>query len=642
LKKTFLILFFFVTVFGQNKFDSVLESIKNKPDSAQINTLNNFCWRYRNINPDLALKAAELALQLGEKTNDKINKSKTLGYLSVIYRDRGEYQKSLNMCQIGLDLASSINDWKQKGYSYNNMASVYRLMGNYPLALETNYKGLQIFEEHNNQEGTAFCNYNIGIIYLRQENYKKALEFFEKTVTIRKQLKDKDGEAKALSRIAELYVETGDYSRSLTIYGAVENVYNEMNDLKSVMNVWMGRAYVYEKLKEYNKALAESKRALVNSKSFNDVEGVVRNSSLIGLLYGRLGQFGEGKKYFDQAMVLSAKTNSSFLRISFLENITKFYELQGDFKNAYKFLEIHNSYKDSIEQKQRSSVVVEVEAAYLTNRQEKEKELLERDLAHQKNVMTYWIFALMLIVAVFIIIAILYNAQRKANAIKDKLFGIIAHDLKNPFSILMTASQILTNKDWQISQKEKEQYLDMIASSSKKTYALLENLLFWSRSQRKGLALAPRMLELQEAVDDTINLVMDQAEQKKIALQNKVDIECRVYVDEEVLKLVIRNLVTNSIKFTQPGGKIIINAYLEKSKYVVLIEDDGVGMPKEKADKIFEFKSSKTSFGTKGEKGTGLGLLICKEFIEKSGGKIWVISEIDKGTKFFFTVPAGK
>ena len=642
MKTLFLILFLFSYLPAQNKFDSVLESMKNKPDSAQITVLNNFCWRYRNIDPALAIKAGELALKLCDESNNKAGKSKTLGYLSTIYRDRGDYQKAMNLTLESLDLSIAGTDWKQTGYAYNNMASIYRLMGNYPLALETNYKGLKIFDEHNFLEGIAFCKYNIGLIYLRQANFKKALEYFEKTVSIRKKIGDKNGEAKALSRIAELYVEWENYSRAISIYNEVESVYNDINDVKSLMTVWMGRALVFEKLNDFNGALAESKKALANANSFNDAEGVIRNNCVIGLLYAKQGKYDEGLKCFNKIKDMALNSSSSFLRLNFLESISKFYSYEKDYNNAYKYLSMYNLFKDSIEQRQKNSVIAEVEASYLTNKQVKEKELIQNDLEHQKKLMIYWIVILFVFLIVIVVIVFLYNAQRKANAIKDKLFGIIAHDLKNPFSILMNASQILTDKEWQITQQERDQYLEMIASSSKKTYTLLDNLLFWSRTQIKKISLNPKVIDLYEVLLNTIDLANDQAINKNILIENKVLPACNIFADEEVIKLVVRNLITNAIKFSNPGGVIIINAYRENSKCVVLVEDNGIGIPKEKLDKIFDLGNQKISFGTKGEKGTGLGLLICKEFIENSGGKIWVISEVNKGTKFFFTIPVLK
>lgn len=642
MKKIFLLFITCSIIFAQNKLDTLLDSIKNQPDSTQINTLNQFSYRYRNINPELAIKAANMSIKICEKIGDKVHHAQALSYLSVIYRDEGEYSKSLDLINQSLHLAKSVNDWVEVGYSYNNFGAIYRLMGNYPLALENTYKGLQIFEEHKFMPGYAFCCYTIGLVYLRQGNLKKANEYFELAYNIRIDLKDKDGAAKALSRIAEVHFEQGELKDALDNYNKVELAYSELNDLRSVISVWMGRASVYEKLKQYDKALIERKKALIQSRSFDDVDGVVRNSSMIGIVLGRTGNFSEGKRYLDSALTLSRKVNSSFLRLTSLKNSIEFYELQNDFKNAYKYSKLYNSYKDSLERKENSSVIAEVESAYLTNKKEKEKELLQKDLEYERKVIAYWIIALVLLIGITIVIILLYTSQRRANAIKDKLFAIIAHDLKNPFGILMNASEILTDKEWTITQEEKDQYLEMIASSSKKTYSLLENLLFWSRSQKQGIKLSPDNLELKDLIDDTINLLIDQANQKQIELQNNVSASSVVYADREVIKLIIRNLISNAIKFTQPMGKIIVTAYKEKSRYFVSIEDNGVGMPKEKADKIFELSNNKSSYGTAGEKGTGLGLLICKEFVERSGGKIWVLSEVEKGTKFLFTIPVNK
>ncbi len=648
-KKLLIILLLASALTAQNKLDTLLKGIANLPDSAQIKQLNNFCWKYRNIDSKLAIQAAELSLKICDNIGDLKNKSKVLGYLSVIYRDQGEYEKSLELCNIGKELAISINDKEQIGYANNNIATIYRLMGNYPLALDYMYAALKNFDEINDKAGHGYCTYNIGLVYLRQKNYRKALQFFNETVKIREEIIDKDGKAKALGRIAEVKVELGEYNEALKIYKTIEIAYEELGDRKSIITVEMGIAKIYEATNNYNAALIERLNALKGSKEFNDVDGVITNSSMIGALYSRLGNFSKGKEFLDSAYALSQRVNSSFLKLISLKSLGEFYELQKDFKNAYLFTKKYNLLKDSVEEKENSSVVSEVEAAYQTNKKEREKELLQKDLELQKKLVTYWVIASIVFIVVAVVIIFLYYSIKRANgklkelnALKDKFFTIIAHDLKNPFNVLIGYSDILTDKEWELSVKEREDFIEVIAKTSKRTYSLLENLLYWARSQTNRLSLSPNRINLKEALEDTIGLLATQAAQKGISLEVDIDDNSFALVDPDTLKLVTRNLLSNAVKFTHKDGTVLLKAERENSFWKICIEDNGVGINEENLKKLFGLDSVISAEGTGGEKGTGLGLLVCKEFIEKSGGKIWATSIIDKGTKFYFTIPVSE
>jgi PAS domain S-box-containing protein len=226
-----------------------------------------------------------------------------------------------------------------------------------------------------------------------------------------------------------------------------------------------------------------------------------------------------------------------------------------------------------------------------------------------------------------------------ANATKDKFFSIIAHDLRSPFNSIIGFSELLLDEDSVLDPKQKDHIVKLIAESSKNTFNLLENLLNWSRSQTGNIQFKPDYQNLKKLINDTFVLAESIAKQKNIRLSNIVDSDIVVYVDENMLKTVLRNLISNAIKFTSKDGNVKVLVTKKQKNVNVSVIDSGIGIKKEKLQTIFNEVNFETTLGTENEKGHGLGLLLCKEFIEKHGSKIIVESEEGMGSNFSFTLP---
>lgn len=228
------------------------------------------------------------------------------------------------------------------------------------------------------------------------------------------------------------------------------------------------------------------------------------------------------------------------------------------------------------------------------------------------------------------------------NATKDRFFSIIAHDLRSPFTGIIGFSEILKADSRNLDVREIEEYSGVINSAASQTLRLLENLLDWARIQQGQFPFIPRQLILNELIKDALVLPSESARQKNIAIRNLVPRDTIIYADENMIMTLIRNLVSNAVKFTHQGGWIEISAKSSGNEIKVSVRDNGTGIEKENQETIFRIDSNMTSRGTGNEKGTGLGLILCKEFVEKHNGTIWVESEPGKGSEFIFTVPAGK
>ena len=229
---------------------------------------------------------------------------------------------------------------------------------------------------------------------------------------------------------------------------------------------------------------------------------------------------------------------------------------------------------------------------------------------------------------------------KELNATKDKFFSIIAHDLKSPFNSIVGFSNLLAEQMREKNYDDVEKFAGIIEKSSYRAMDLLMNLMEWSLSQTGRMEFNPEYFEMISLIKEVILLFDDIAGQKKISVNtNKLPANSLVFADKAMINTILRNLISNAIKFTHPGGMITISVEEKESKLIVSVSDNGVGISKEDCGKIFRIDESYSSSGTENENGTGLGLILCKEFVQKHGGKIWVESEVGKGSTFYFSLP---
>ncbi len=228
---------------------------------------------------------------------------------------------------------------------------------------------------------------------------------------------------------------------------------------------------------------------------------------------------------------------------------------------------------------------------------------------------------------------------KKLNADKDKLFSIIGHDLKNPFFVISSYAEILNEDYDHLSNDEKLNFIKVIGETSHFAHKLLENLLEWARSQTGKIEYKPEPLQLKKMINNSVQLLSSQAQKKNIKLSAEVNPAFMVNADKNMLDTVLRNLIANAIKFTREDGTVEIFASEAGKNIQITVADTGIGLSDEDKEKLFRIDVNNSEIGNSKEKGTGLGLILCKEFVEKHGGKIWVDSKVGKGSEFKFTIP---
>lgn len=231
---------------------------------------------------------------------------------------------------------------------------------------------------------------------------------------------------------------------------------------------------------------------------------------------------------------------------------------------------------------------------------------------------------------------------KELNATKDKFFNIIAHDLKNPFTSLLGSTEILFQNIAKIDNEKIRELAVILNESAKGGYSILQNLLDWSRSQTGLLKVNPERVNLSELINDNILNLQFLATNKEINLHSEAGRDIFIFSDENMINTILRNLLSNSVKFTRRGGEVIVRTVMKPDEVIVTVKDDGIGIAQENLEKLFRIDTKFSMPGTDKEQGTGLGLKLCKEFVEKQGGKIWVESIADKGSEFKFSIPVNK
>lgn len=240
---------------------------------------------------------------------------------------------------------------------------------------------------------------------------------------------------------------------------------------------------------------------------------------------------------------------------------------------------------------------------------------------------------------------LIHNSYELEKAIqaKDKFFSIISHDLKSPFQGFIGLTEMMSREDGSVKSEEFPKFSKVMHESAETVYKLLENLLEWAQMQKGDIIFNPTYFYIAEPLHQIIVGVKERAAQKGITLINEISEEVKVYGDEKMISAVLRNLISNAVKFTRRGGSIIIsNDILENNRVRITVEDSGIGIPANDLKRLFKIEEKVSSHGTDGEASTGLGLLLCKEFVAKNGGKIWAESEVGLGSKFFFTIPSNE
>ena len=637
----FLLAATFLSVNSQSK-DSLLNSLSQLSPGQQVEQLIDMAWKNRSSDPSIALEYGQKALDICNN-NELKKQPEILNILGVVYRNIGELETSYEHYKEALKLATEYSDSSQVAYSNNNIGGYYRLIGSYSKAIEYMLQAMRVFERIGDKQGVGFCAINIGILFRRQDEYDKARQYLNRTIEIRQELNDRQGLALALNQIAEIDFQEKKYDKAKENYEDLLEIYKEINEEKGIAAVYAGLGGVYFQMKKYYIALDYRTKALSIDRKINNKYGVITNLTNLGNIFTQLRNFTEAEKNLSEALQFVREAGYLDLEMDVYKSFSNLALAKKDYKNAFEFHQKKDIIRDSLFNEEKVEIITDFTTAYESDKKELENSILKKDIEYEKVLRYSFIIILFLIIILGGVNWRRIRSHKKANKLlkelnitKDKFFKILAHDLKNPFNTIMGYSEILIEDFNEMKEDEKLQLIKDMNNSSKKLYRLLENLLRWVDTQSGTLQLRPMKINLYEAVEEVLNLFYHVAADKELKVINTISKEQIVFIDENSLNFILRNLFNNAIKYSRKSGAIVWGVEDPGGDEIILsLKDEGIGIKEEDQYKIFNLEKIHSTLGTENEAGTGLGLVLVKEFIEKNGGKIWFETEAGKGTTFF-------
>lgn len=643
-----IILFISITsiLFSQTAIDSINKNISSLEDSVKARILLEETWKRRSNEPLTAIQLGKEALKIYRVIQDYSGEAKANNYIGITYTNMGAIEVAFDYHKTALQSAEKANDLTQQAYSYNNIGEIYRTKNNVVQATENIQNAIQIFESINDLRGQAYCFVNLGRLYSAQDDLNRAIEFFEKAKEISLLLNIEDMHGRILLAIARIAQRNGDFLKAEQTYLELEKLYQKLNYLKGIAGVWRGLGELSYSKKNNSAALDYALKSLDLNKKIYNAEGEVNSLNLIAKIYIAQNNYKTGERYLALALKKSREISSSSLSAKNYKTYYEFYKQLGRVDSALFYHEKYYELSDSIVTKEEMIKLGELESLIKIEKTESRNEVLQKDLENQTRQRNYLIVIALLLLVIAVILTFRYFEKKRIseelnsiNIVKDKFFRIIAHDLREPFSATFTALGLLKEQYNDLSESEQKEAIELIGGLIKRDFDLLENLLMWAKNQRQEITFRPIKLILKPVITKILQLIETNLTNKNIAVKINCPDDLAVYADDQMLNTIFRNIIFNAVKFTKLGGKITVAAENTNNSSIIKISDDGVGMDKDTVKDLFELEKKNVSKGTAGESGSGLGMILVKEFVDAHKGTIQIDSEPDNGTTITITFP---
>jgi len=652
---------------AQNKIDSLENVLKNDlADSSRIRILIQLSSLKQYVDFARSREYADEALALAEKLDDPVRKvlayqnkalqlassgdySAALQYDNLSlesdiflkdstkiardynnigndYYDLGEYDDAFFYFTQSHRVASAVRDTFRVLVSLHNVGRVFKELGQYERALDHLNIAKKMSEQQKDAVGIPYAYDEIGDVQLRRHEYDSALITLALALKLTRQLHENALEPKIHSKLATVYFRKGDFSKALAYYDSAYALNDLTKDRFGVAEVELGRGIVYTKEGRYDEALAKIENSLAVAKELNARVLEIKCYNQLSTLWERKADFRKSLLYYKQYKQLEDTLFSQEMQGKLLRDQLRFETESRDSRIAF-LSELQSMQRGELKKQEfvRNILVVVMALSvillitvYRSGRRRREINMLL--LQHQEEMEKR------------------SEELERLNQVKDKFFSIISHDLRSPINALAGLLDLLDKGA--VSSEELPKHIKELKARFNHTRTLLNNLLDWTLLQMDKLNLQAAKIDIHSIVEENIQL-LSSVQGKDIKLVNEVPRNAVGFADSNTINLVIRNLMTNAIKFTNDGGHVTINAVEKGLEWLVSVTDNGIGMNSEVLKMLFDKTAPYTTRGTANEKGTGLGLILCKEFIEKNGGKIWVESEEGKGSTFHFTLPKG-
>lgn len=658
-----------------NEIDSLTVHLSfQKQDSSKVDTSLRLV---KALYEAKSYKKALLYIDNAERLSKLLNHAKGIAdvnyYKALIYAQKDDYYNAIDSYNRSRRYYSQLGDTLGIAKVNNSIGLIEIKRGNYGVGLENSLSAIKTFESRDLKDELSSAYNNLAEAYYNTNQVDKSLEYNIKALSVREQLKDSIGIKTSTRNIALLYSERKEHRKAIEYYEKVLKLLNPQTDqnLKGEILPRIGAEYL--RFKDYDKAAEYLVEGLKFNRKINNEDGVLRALNAIGELNIQQNKVKLAEIQINEAYAIATKINNKQELLKNYRLHKEIDSINGKFQNAFFWQGKYFNLKSELDKENQPIIPVisqpiEVEPldanedfnSIALKEQEAENEIQFKKL----KAISYVLGAAFLIVSTILLLIYLkrkntlkFNRElqeknkqielqnkefaiqtahlEEVNSVKDRLFSIVSHDLKDSISSIKGFIDLL--KEDGISREEFYDLVPELSENADSASQLLYNLLNWSKSQMQNLEPKPELFNIQDVFKNKISLVEQKVEQKRIVLidESRRDF---VYADKSMIEIVIQNLITNAVKFTRVGDVITVSNSDLNGKSLICIEDTGVGISRENIDKLFE-KGTFTTRGTSNEKGTGLGLTICKELVELNNGRIWVESTPNVGTKFYVELP---
>ena len=648
---------------------SKLDSLKNElasagNDSIRIEVLSKLTAYLVYQDYSSSKKYADQALDLAIKNNWDWAKSIAYSRQGFLGNIRGDHRTALEYDTKNFQIVISGNDSSQLCVVYNDMGNDYLELGKYEEAYFYVTKSFEIAKNLKENVNAAIAMHNLAVLYSRLGRMDLALAHFEGSAKFSLEANDSEGAAFNSHELGNAYILAKDFPK------AKSNLFTSLS-LSTEMGISILTPRIYQSIGDLFSFTKDYARSIVYYDSA--IQDYLKNENIFGVAEAGLGKgkvFLQQKK-FKEAITLalgSLKTaeelKAQTLAIACFATLSQIAEMQGDYKIALAYNKSAQQTRDSLTSINVVSQVFENEFQMRSQKKDEQianlnkmREQAASDLKRQEFIRN--IFAVVFALTIVLLYTVYRSGKRKVelndlliqhqaeiekrtqeleelNKVKDKFFSIISHDLRSPINSLAGLLDLMERNE--ITPDELPALTREMRVQFTHTKNLINNLLDWTLIQMNKVSIKKEKIGLKALIDDNVRLLTSMSS-KKTNFINEVGEEITAFADLNMINLVVRNLLLNGIKFTDNGGTITISAVRGEKEITMSVKDNGVGISPDIQKVLFDKTTGYSTRGTANEKGTGLGLILCKEFIERNGGKIWLESEVKKGSTFFITIP---
>lgn len=524
---------------------------------------------------------------------------------------------------------------------------------------------LQLLKEAESRDDLEYLDVAtsfLGEAYYFIDQPENSEYYFLYLLDVNKRQKDTLGLASAYNNLAVLYSSEQAYDKALNHYQQSLKIKKRLNDTSGISTTYNNIGVTYFYLEEYTKALDYYERSYALEKAMNNAEGIATSYLNMGEVKGKLHRYAEAIEELNKSIAISDSLDDEVTMEYGHQCLYDLYKERKDYQKALAHFEQLNNLKNKRIAERRNHQIEELKVQYETAKKQKEIASLNKQKSNQQLVISVQLgLFLIALILLFIVLRLLKTKTRitkqlqeqndkikqqhktleATNATRDKFFSIIAHDLKGAIGGFLGQTQFMAEDFRQLRDTEKQEMISVLHTSAQQLYALLENLLAWSRTQLGSIDYKPEPVNIEQLIKEVLALHESNIQEKDISVSCSQVAPHIVYADYNMLSTVLRNLVSNAIKYSFPGGEIVIRVQSAESnqQLSVSILDKGKGMSPQKQQQLFKLEETISEPGTNKERGTGLGLILCKEFVEKNQGKLQFQSAPQQGTCFSFEVP---